>query len=211
MRKSLFFGITLAAVAVVSTPLMSAALPDIGTTVEAVSGRVKDARTDLDMARRLEETQARREAIEQKIADKKAAIEQKLSGKRAEVCEKKQEAINRVLDTRVDAAQKHLDKLNAIRDKLAIFVTDKQLTVENTSALEVIMNDKQTAAQAAVDAAKSTDFDCTEADASAPGKIVTEQVTAQKEALKEYRDAIKEYALAVRTAATTETETEVTQ
>jgi len=199
MKKSLLLGAAFAITAVISTPLMSEALlPDVGATVEAIAPQVKNAQTTLEKD---QETQAKRDALQQKLAKKKAAIAEKLSGERAETCEKKQDKINRILDQRVDSAQKHLETFNAIRDKLAAFVVAKELNVENVSALEVIMNDKQTAAQAAVEAADQADFVCTDTDASAPGRIVKEQITTQKQALKEYRTAIKEYAVAVKSSA----------
>jgi hypothetical protein len=198
MKKSLLLGATLAITAVISAPLMSAALLPNSATAEATAPQVKTAQITLE---KTQEIQAKREALEQRLAEKRAAIGEKLSGERAETCEKKQDTINMILDQRVDSAQQHLDKLNAIYAKLAAFVTAKDLEVENASAFELIVNDKQTAAQAAVDAAKVTDFACTEADAAAPGKIVKDQMTAQKQALKDYRTAIKDYAVAIKSAA----------
>lgn len=210
MRKSLFIGILCAAATVVSTPLASLAIHDASASPQTSNSESQRSQNTLD---KLNEIQARREAIQDKLAKKRAAITEKLTGERADACEKKQDKINLVLDQRVDAAQKHLDTFNAIRNKLAAFVATKNLNVEGAAALQVIMDDKQTAAQAAIDVARATDFTCEETDASAPGKIVTDQVTTQKEALKEYRTAIKDYASAIKTAATTPAteETEATQ
>ena len=74
--------------------------------------------------------------------------------------------------------------------------------VNNANALELILSEKQGDARVAIDTVKSLDFDCTLADASAPGVIVTDQVSETKQALKDYRTAIKDYAVAIRGAAT---------
>lgn len=205
MRKNIFVSLLLAATLTVGIAQTSQALETENIVQSAVS-RVE--RTEGDVrgisdraAEKRKEIEAKRLEIEQRIADRKAAIAEKLSGERAERCLERQDTINNILDNRTSAAQQHFDKFQAIQDKLVAFVADKELSVENANALEIIMDDKQTEAQAAIDAAGATNFDCMNTDANAPGKIVMEQVAAAKQALKGYRTAIKDYAVAVRTAA----------
>lgn len=202
MRKNIFVSLVLAATLAVGIAQTSQALETetiLQSVVSRVEGEVQSA-TDTATERR-QEIETKRQEIEQKVAEKKAAIAEKLSGKRAERCAQRQDTINRVLDTRTSAAQQHFAKFKAIQDKLQAFVTDKDLNVENASALELIMNDKQANAQAAIDAVGATDFDCASADATAPGAIVMDQIAAAKQALKDYRAAIKDYAVAIRSAA----------
>lgn len=206
MRKNIFVSLVLAATLTVGVAQTSQAL-QTETILQTVTSRVQGVETRVQtVEERRQEIDAKRQEIERKVAEKKAAIAEKLSGQRAERCAQKQDTINRILDTRTSAAQRHFDKFKAIQDKLQAFVVDKELSVENASALELIMNDKQTEAQAAVDAAVATDFDCLNTDAAAPGRIVVEQIATVKQALKDYRTAIKDYAVAVRTAATPPTE-----
>lgn len=215
MRKNIFVSLVLAATLTAGLAQTSYALQTetiLQSVVSRVEGEVQSA-TDV-VAERRQEIETKRQTIEQKVAEKKAAIAEKLSGQRAERCAQKQDAINRVLDTRTSAAQRHFDKFKAIQDKLQAFVTDKELNVENASAMELIMNDKQASAQAAIDAVNAANFDCASADAAAPGRIVMEQIATAKQALKDYRTAIKDYAVAVRTAATppsSSTEPEATE
>lgn len=201
MKKGLLFGALLALVVVTGSPFASQALSLNDTSTEA-RNHEKTAAVLEDREQRAskmtEEVEAKRAEIEQRLADKRAAIQEKLSGKRAEACEKKQAHINQILDNRVSAASKHFERFKSIQDKLETFVETKALVVENATALQLIMNDAQAAARAAIDAAAATDFACAETDATAPGKIVTEQVSAQKQALKTYRSAIKDYAVAVK-------------
>lgn len=152
------------------------------------------------------ELDAKRQALEQRLAERRAAVTEKLSGERAELCKRKEQTINQTLDNRVDAAQRHFDKLKDIHGKLAAFVTEKELSVNNANALELILGEKQADAQATIDAVKALDFECTIADAHAPGAIVIDQMTEAKQALKDYRTAIKDYAVAIRSAATPSTD-----
>lgn len=212
MKKSLLFGALLALVVVTGSPFASRALSLNDTSTEARNNEKQGsvlADRDERVSNMMQEVDAKRAEIEQRLAAKRAAIQEKLSGKRAESCEKKQASINQILDNRVSAASKHFDRFKAIQEKLVAFVETKALVVENAAALELIMNDAQASARAAIDAASATDFACTETDAAAPGKIVTEQVGAQKQALKNYRSAIKDYAVALKSSiAATKTETD---
>lgn len=149
-----------------------------------------------------QDVEAQRKALEQRLSEKRAAIAEKLSGERAKRCLAKQNGINQALDARSSAAEKHLDRLEAAQEKLTAYVERRQLTVDNATALAVIMNDEKAAAQAAVSSLETVDFLCSEADAAAPGRILIEQISEAKQALRDYRSAIKDYAAAVRLAAT---------
>lgn len=203
MKKGLLFGALLALIAVVGSPVVSHALL-LEETRDAVSDTVKTVTATVDRtardAKAAEDVETKRTQIEQKISEKRAQIHEKLTGKRVEQCEKKQASINQILDNRVSAASKHLERFKAIQEKLVAFVDAKDLAVDNANALELIMDDMRSSAQAAIDAASTTDFSCDNADATAPGQIVTEQVSAQKQALVQYRDALKDYSAAVKTA-----------
>lgn len=214
MKKGLVLSAMLSALIAIGSPLGSAAIRG----GEAETKQVKTTESTVEPTEKQEEgskaemeseVRSKREEIQQKISEKRAAITDKLADKKLRSCEKRQATINRILDTRIGAAQKHFDRFQAIQNKLVDFVSKRQLQVNNAAALALIMNDKQAAAQAAIEAAAQTDFTCNQADANAPGKIVTDQVSAQKQALKEYRAAIKDYAAAVKLSvqATHESET----
>lgn len=211
MKKGIFVSLLLAAVTVVGTAQTSHALPLLDSFTSTLFSRIGETenqtqnetnQTDNAASEKQAELDAKRQEIEQKLAERRAAIAEKLSGKRAEQCEKKEATINRVLDDRVSAAQRHLDKFKVIQDKLVAFVADKQLDVQNASALEVIMNDKQQNAQAAIDTIATVDFSCANADATSPGAIVMDEVASVKQALKDYRTAIKDYAISVKNSVT---------
>lgn len=211
MKKTILVGLALTVAAVMGTSAQTQALhgtetPDHNATSTADDTRREEVRTTDIASREAErrlELDAKRQALEQKVAERRAAIAEKLSGARAESCEKKQTAINRILDNRTDAAQRHYDRFKSIQDRLVSFVDSKELNVENASALEVIMEDKQVAAQGAIDAVTAAEFTCKDADARSPGTIIIDQIAAAKQALKEYRTAIKDYAVAVKSAAQT--------
>lgn len=210
MRKQILVGLLLFGAVTVSATQLTHSLVGATDVVQAAEKPEREAQshvlssTDATTKAR-DEVAAKRKAIEDKIAGKRAAITEKLSGQRQEQCEKKETAINSLLDSRASAAQQHFDKFKAIQNKLTAFVTEKELNVENASALEVIMNDAAASAEAAVTAVSVIDFTCEDTSAIAPGGIVKEQVATAKQSLKDYRTAIKDYAVAVKAAATTET------
>lgn len=222
MKKHIMVGLLLCGAVTVSATQLTHAL--VGTadiaqaaekTADNASSHVLSATDATEKSR--QELDAKRKVIEDKIASKKAAIGEKLTGKRQEQCEKKEATINSILDTRASAAQQHFDKFKAIQDKLAAFVAEKSLNVENAKPLEIIMTDAAMEAEVAVTAVNGLDFACEETAASSPGAIVMEEVATAKQALKDYRTAIKDYAVAVKAAATSEptatepTETETAQ
>lgn len=213
MIKGVVVGLILASATVLGTGQTSHALHSVDSLTQSLLARTQQAEERVQSAmdrktQRQAELDAKRQAIEQQIAERRAAIAEKLTGERAERCEQKEVTINRILDTRGTAAQRHLDKLKSIHEKLAAFVTEKNLNVDNANALELILNEKQDDAQASVDTVKTLDFECATTDANAPGAIVKSQFTETKQTLKDYRTAIKDYALAVRGAATADTPTE---
>ena len=219
MIKGLVVGLVLASTIVLGTSQTSHALHTVDTLTQSILGRAQQAEEQVQAAmdrkaQRQAEFDAKRQAIEQQIAERRAAVTEKLTGERAEKCEQQEVTINQTLDNRGTAAQRHFDKLKSLHEKLSAFVTEKELAVDNAAALELILGEKQDDAQATIDAVKALDFECTIADAHAPGMIVKDQFTEAKQALKDYRTAIKDYALAIRGAATAgedNTSTESTQ
>lgn len=203
-----------AATAVLGSAQTSQALTFVDDFTQTVAARVQGTESQSDQAARAAEKQAeieaRRQAIKQRIADRRAAITEKLSGKRAEQCEQQEAAINRVIDERANAAERHFNKFKAIQNKLTAFVADKELTIDNARAHELIIPGQEVEAQAAINELKALDFECTLTDANTPGAIITEQVAAAKQALKDYRTAIKDYAVAIKSAIATQETTEPT-
>lgn len=195
-----------AASAVLCCGQTSQALALVDDLTQTATSRVQGTESQDDQAARAAEKQAeieaRRQAIKQRIADRRAAVTEKLSGERAQRCKKQEAGINRAIDNRASAAEKHLGKFKAIQDKLTEFATDKALALDNARAHELILTGQENKARAAVAELKAYDFDCAFASAAAPGAIATEQVSVVKQALKDYRTALKEYALAIRSAAT---------
>ncbi len=170
----------------------------LNSTVSSVREQTTRTTNDNSAEDKKVELETRKQELEQKLADKRAAISQKLMGARAEKCQAKQVNINSMLDKRAESAQKHFDKFKAIQDRLVTLVNEKELDVENHGGLENIMTRLQIEAQAKITSLSTNNFDCGEADATAPGSIVKDQVTQAKQALKNYRDAIKDYAVAIK-------------
>ncbi|MEO5499658.1 MAG: hypothetical protein ABIR46_04110 [Candidatus Saccharimonadales bacterium] len=168
------------------------------STISTVRDQTTRTTTDETTEQKRLELEARKQELEQKVTQKRAAISEKLMGARAERCMAKQDKINTMLDTRVTSAQKHFDTFKAIQDRLVLLVKENELDVENHGGLENLMDIFQTDAQASINNLGSTNFACEDADATAPGAIVKDQVSVAKKALKDYRDSIKNYAVAIK-------------
>lgn len=219
MKKHLFVATLFTVAVTFSATHTTQALPVVDTvaktTNETVEKTTSAARAASDVAvTDKQDVQEKRQALEQKMAERKAAIAEKLSGQREEKCKQREATINSVLDNRVSAAERYFTKFQAIQKKLTTFATEKQLNIENAAALELVMNDSANTAQAALQAIQAIDFTCANASAAAPGALVKDQVVATKQALKDYRTAIKDYAAALKASVeqdkTTDTTTEET-
>lgn len=198
------------AFAVAVSPFAVSAIEDDSVSTDRTGDELAITSTEVERSAKMEQRRAEAKA---KLEARIAGVEEKLDQKRQELCEKRETRINAVVDKRVVQLQKHLDKFNMIRDRFVQFVENKELDVTGAADLESVMNDKQAAAQAAIDAVSSYQFSCDSVDKSNPGGIAKISVEAAKTALKDYRTAIKDYAKAARDAAkvaegTTETETD---
>lgn len=213
MKRSLL-AILLAITVVVSADTVTRALRaplDIQSTSTVVArNQTTPAQTDdtTSEEKRLE-LEARKLELEKKLAEKRAAITTKLMGERADRCEKKQGTINSILDKRVLAAQKHFDTFKNIQEKLSVVVDDNAIVVENEVALQRVMNLLQAKTEGSIEALEGADFDCANADASAPGAIVKDQISIVKQDLKDYRDSIKDYAQSIKASVEAASESQV--
>lgn len=213
MKKHLFIAALLASAVAVSATQASVALPVTDPLARATSETANKTEAETETTSELATTDkvdvaAKRQALEQKMVERKAAIAEKLSGQRQEKCKKREVTINTVLDHRAAAAQRYFDNFSAIQEKLVTFVAEKQLDVHNANALLLVMNDSANDAQAAIQAIESTDFTCEAASAAAPGALVKDQIATAKQALKDYRTAIKDYVVAVKSTVEQQSKTE---
>lgn len=145
-------------------------------------------------------TTERRTEITKRIDQLKAEPRTELNEKQRQTCENRAEKINQLIKKRSEEAQKHLEKFKSVATRVEEFVTTKHRTVANYDSLVATINEKEAAAQAAIDANSAATFQCATVDAKDPGKLPRAHFDAVRDALKEYRTAIKNLIVQVKSA-----------
>ncbi len=149
-------------------------------------------------------------STEQKSASdkKKLSTEAKLKA-----CQKRETVINNSLSRMSDRGQKQLDLFTSIATKTKAFYVAKGKTLSNYDALVAVVNAKQAAAQAAVNAIKATSvtFKCDGSDPKGVASSFKEQLKSEIAALKEYKTAVKNLIKGVKSVQSTEATTDNTK
>ena len=200
-----------AVVSTVAATSTSALLPAVDATVTtAVSQNSRKVTTELTAVREdlQEKLEAKRLEVKEKIEAKKAEAKEKLTDKRLDACKKREARINTIVDKTASQAEKHLGVFEKIEERVKTFYVDKQLSVENYDTLTAAVDEKHTAAVAAIDELKANDFSCDTTDASNPAGLMKELAQSKNDALKEYRTALKDLIVAIKGASTSTDTTE---
>lgn len=149
----------------------------------------------------------RKKELQQQVQEKRAEVREKLTDKRKEICDKRQVNVNKILTNSNNQGKRNLQTFADIQAKVMQFAADKDLTVANYDALVADADAKKAAAEATMEVAEQTTFSCDEADASGPGKVVSDLMHTKHDALKGYRTAIKNLIVAIKQAAGDKTKT----
>lgn len=183
----------------------------IGAVVIAVSGvgstlaYAEDTTTDSEKSStttRLSEAQTqlaeqKREELKQKVEAKQAEVKERLSTKRAELCKKRETAINKIVQNSHTRSEKVLAHLQQVEQRAKDYYVKKGLQLDNYNQLVVAMDEAEAAASAAVDQLGQTDFSCDTDNATNPGAVAKDAVTAKHTAMDAYRDAIRAFIKAI--------------
>jgi hypothetical protein len=173
----------------------------VAETETATENETEVHTTDSTSAQRSEEVAKRRAELQAKLQAMKEEVKTRLAAKRLEACEKHSDKINGIIQKRSEQATKQLAVFTKISDRVQTFVTDKNLTVENYDTLVAAINDKEASAQAAIEANTATKFDCNTASADKPLQVPRTSVEAVRTALHDYRTAIKNLIVNVKASA----------
>lgn len=164
--------------------------------------------TESTSGRRTEEVARHRAELEEKVQEAKEENKTRLDDARKKVCENHQDKINNIIQKRSEQATKQLAVFNKISDRVQEFVKTKNLTVENYDTLVTAINDKEAAAQAAIEANSAVKFECATANGEKPTSVPRTTIEAVRTALHDYRTAIKNLIVNVKSAAEKKESTE---
>ncbi len=148
-----------------------------------------------------DEFNKRRAEMRQRLDSIKQNVQEKLQGQRLQVCQQRQAKVNQTLDKITANARRQLLVVSTVQLRVENFYKDKKMSVANYDQLAQTANAKRQAAEGVFDAVNGVNFDCQAQDGRNVGQNVKEVVSGERQALKEYRQAVKDLLLAVKQAA----------
>lgn len=140
------------------------------------------------------------EAIHARVAAMKAGHKSKLADKRLEACNNRATRINQIAQKSVEQSRKHLAVFASIEQRVEDFYKSRNLSADNYDTLTTAADQKKAAAEATLQVAAETEFNCSEANPARPGEVIKNLMQTQHQALKEYRTAIKNLIVDVKHA-----------
>lgn len=203
--KYLLLGVTALAIVTLSfTPIVRA---EDGTTTKIDDSSTTATNTETEnetgssSGRHTEQVAERRAELQKKVQALRQEAKTHLNDARKKVCETRQDNINKIIQKRSEQGTKQLGVFTKISDRVQEFVKNKNLTVENYDGLVSAINDKEAAAQAAIDANSGVTFSCDTTSADKPAQVPRTTIEAVRTALKDYRTAIKNLIVNVKASA----------
>lgn len=172
--------------------------PGVSARAEHANAQEREARTTELRAKANEA----REAAQVRVEERKKEVAEKLQGKRLEACERHEVNINRILDKSAKQSEKKLEVARKIEDRVKDFYEAKKLNLANYDALTVVVDEKEDAAVAAIEAVEATEYDCTaEGEKKEIGALISSSMKSQNAAVREYRVAVKDLLREVKQSA----------
>jgi hypothetical protein len=168
------------------------------TESETPSQHREDARKHAGEIR--EKAEGFKAKAEERQKQNKEHAGKRLEANKLRVCEKRETIINKLMVKIGDRGQKHFDLITKISDRVQAYKIDKNLTVADYDALVAAVATQKTAAQTAVDAAKSVQasFKCDGSDPVGAASTFKDAMKTRNQALKAYRDSVIDLLKAVK-------------
>lgn len=140
---------------------------------------------------------AQREQVEQRKAELRLKLEQraserkeKLEGRRLAQCQNRQTRINELMIKSADVSQRHLENVRKFEESIRTFAAKKSIESETFISLAQEVDEKEAAAEAALEVTATQKFDCSTLDAQMPsGELKTARET-KRTALQDYRESV---------------------
>ncbi|HXH04911.1 MAG TPA: hypothetical protein VNI82_00610 [Candidatus Nitrosotenuis sp.] len=184
-QKTLIIGAMLASV-LVASPVVARGAPEDTGRERALAQQTT--------------VQERKQEIKDRVTTMREEVKVKLTDKRLQACEARQEKINAIVSRSTAQSTKHLGVFQKIEERVTDFYASKNLSADNYDSLLATVEEKESAAVAAIAVAKETKFDCATTDGDKPGSVIKDLMRTQHQALKDYRTAIKDLMVGVKTS-----------
>ncbi len=137
--------------------------------------------------------QDRKAALAQTPEDRREVVATKLADAKLKACQRREAAIDNIMARIADRGERQINVFNKIADHTQTFYVSKDKPLSNYDALVADVNAKKAAAQAAVDAVKSssTSFKCDGTDPRGAASSFKASLKTETSALKAYKTAVK--------------------
>lgn len=142
----------------------------------------------------------RRAELKEKIQALRAERKEKLVSKRLEICERRQARINQLTKKSSEIGQNRLEHIQNIEKRVLEFYKKMQLDIAEYESTLAVVDEKEAAALAALETAKSLTFDCDTVDGANPSGEIKLIHATKKQALTDYRDALKQLFQLIKTS-----------
>ncbi len=160
------------------------------------------------------ETSTRASTVASQAAERKVEVEARLTDARLRACQNRQTVITNIMTRISDRGQKQLDLFSGIATRVENFYTSKGKILSNYATLVADVNAKQSAAQLAVNAVKSssTAFTCDGTNPMGVADSFKSMLKIEISSLNDYKTSIKNLIVGVKsvesqTATTTNADT----
>lgn len=129
----------------------------------------------------------------------------RLTDAKQRICEQNENRIHNLFANMNQLANRQMNLLNQVTERVRTYYTDNNLTVENYDQLSQLVDEARVTAQTAVQASvqTSSQFGCDTDDPKGTVNQYKVQVRTQIQELKDYRIAVKNLVAAVKTAVQT--------
>lgn len=155
-----------------------------------------------------EQIQLKHEKMRSEMEAKRAERKSALADKRLATCQERQAKINELIAKSAAFGRERLTYIQKVEERVHEFYSREELSSSEYEAAAELVNQKEANAEAAIEFAESSTFNCTEADGDNPAGEIKSLHEAKRTALNEYRDSVKQIIQIVKSAYTSSNDSE---
>lgn len=161
---------------------IDSSVDNAGKIGEKVEERVKSER---------ERVEDKKTEFREELKLDKVERKQKLEGRRLAQCQNREGSINGLMKKSANVGKERLAKIQQYETGIKNFYTEQGLSSDAYEAAVALVDERKTAAVAAVDVVEAHKFDCGTMDGAAPSGELKQMRVAKRQALDEYRGSVK--------------------
>ena len=181
----------------------------VAETIKDTNESAKSVRDELKVKRN--EAQEFKKTQKEKITEQRTALKQEidttrterkteLKDKRLALCQEREDKINELVATSAKAGRERLAHIQKVEKNVKEFYSRQKLESSEYDAASVLVDEKESIAEAAVQVTETQEFSCSKVDGDNPSGELKTLHDAKREALNNYRDSVKQLVQIVKSA-----------